>query len=446
MASGQIPDTLNMQDLPALPELSKMLNGIIRLATQTEIYERFQSAHILFLALERAYRVEERLAYQRSIYEDVETDKNQDQQLDDPKRTASDITEVIPYALDLDQRRLARESLHHIRLERLEQEQFEQQMAFVDEGLQRRSSMSLSQLSLHSFETHLSQDTKTLSIPSFRRLIQMSFALALVIFMVMASLLFYTRLLQPIEKQMHILLSPTPPITITTMRQYTSNWQRLPTLLSPEADNAAVYIKLRGREYVYMNGGYRGPTHPFMTITCTVMISPPHIGRSSYTMIFQSMVNNAATVDEQQTLFFTAGYSSKSYSVRSLLYSYQPKKNHIKKIVPPEQIRPGFASSLFADQQGHLYLTQGFMHAGNPHDHAGNGWYRYDIAEDRWQRLADIPRGLGYGALTDDGQKHILLFGGTEDAGQKHPTATIYRYDIANDSWSARSSKYATSH
>lgn len=436
MVSGQMPDTLSMHDLPALPALSKILNGIIKLATQTEIYERFQSAHILFLALERAYRVEERLAYQRSIYEDVGTAKNPYQQLDDLHQITNDITEAIPYTLDLDQRKLARESLHHIRLERLEQEQFEQQMASVDESLQRRSSMSLSQLSLHSFETHLSQDTKSLSIPSLQRLIQVSFALALVIFMVMASLLFYTRLLQPVEKQMHILLSPTPPITITTMRQYTSNWQRLPTLLDPEADNAAVYIKLRGREYIYMNGGYRGPTHPFYDHN----LYRYDIAAARWEIVvhdnFPSMVNNAATVDEQQTLFFTAGYSSKSYSVRSLLYSYQPQKNQIKKIVPPEQIRPGFAGSLFADQQGHLYLTQGFMHAGNPHDHAGNGWYRYDIAEDHWQRLADIPRGLGYGALTDDGQHHILLFGGTEDAGQKHPTATIYRYDIAHDSWS----------
>jgi hypothetical protein len=436
MVSGKIPDTLNEHDLPTLPTLSKMLNGIIKLTTQTEIYERFQSAHILFLALERAYRVEERLAYQRSIYEEVETAKKPDQHEPDFKPTEEDRTEVIPYTLDLDQRKLARESLHHIRLERLEQAQFEQQMAFVDESLQRRSSISLSQLSLHSFETHLSQGTKTHSIPSLQRLLQVSFALALVIFMVMASLLFYTRLLQPVEEQVHILLSPTPPTTITTTQRYASNWQKLPTLPGPEADNAAVYTKLHGREYVYMNGGYRGPTHPFYDHN----LYRYDIAAAHWEIVvhhnFPVMVNNAATMDEQQTLFFTAGYSSESYGVRSLLYSYQPDKNQIKKIVPPEPIRPGFAGSLLADQQGHLYLTQGFMLAGNARAHAGNGWYRYDIAKHHWQRLADVPRGLGYGTLADDGQGHILLFGGTEDAGQKHPAATIYRYDIAHDSWS----------
>ena len=324
-----------------------------------------------------------------------------------------------------------------MRLERLEQEQFEQQLASVDESLQRRSSVSLSQLSLHSFEHHRSPSTKKILTPPSHRFVQISFALALTLFIVMSSLLIYTRLSQPAEKHAEIIAPPLPvPLTILPTNQYSSNWLKLPALLSPGADNAAVYTRLHGREYVYMNGGYRGQTHPFYDYN----LYRYDITAAHWEVVihdsFPSMVNNAAGADEQQTLFFTAGYASKNFHVSSLLYSYQPEKKQLKKIELPTQIRPGFAGSLLADQHGHLYLTQGFMSAGDPHTLAGNGWYRYDIATDHWQRLANIPRGLGYGALTADGQKHILLFGGAEDAGQTHPTATIYSYDIANNSWS----------
>jgi serine/threonine protein kinase len=433
MLGGDMPETLHTEDLPALPTLSKILNGIIRLATQVDIHESFQSAHILFLALERAYRVEERRAYQHSLYESAEPE--QPYPVHVSNLVEDDLTEVVPVVLDLDQRKLARESLQQIRLLRLEQEQFEQQLVSVDESLQRRSSISLSQLSLHSFEEHPSQETKKTLKPRPHHLIRMSFALALVLSIVMASLLIYTRLMQPPAEQVHIDSTPTPQI-VTTTDQYSSHWLKLPTLLSPGADNAAVYAKIHGRGYIYMNGGYRGSSHPFYDYN----LYRYDIAAAHWEIVihnhFPSMVNNAATVDEDQKLFFTAGYASESYSVSSLLYSYQPEKNQLKKIVPPPQIHSGFAGSLLADHKGHLYLTQGFIQAGDPHIHAGIGWYRYDIATDHWQRLANIPRGLGYAALADDGQNHILLLGGSEDAGQTQPTATIYRYDIAHDSWS----------
>lgn len=437
MLGGEVEDTLNQQDLPALPTLSKILNGIIRLATQADVQERFQSAHVFFLALERAYRVEERRSYQRSLYENEETNSEQSSPVHVSNLMDEDLTEVIPVVLDLDQRKLARESLQQMRLERLEQEQFEQQLVSVDESLQRRSSVSLSQLSLHSFEQHPSQRTKKTSVPPPHRFVQISFALALILFVAMSSLLICTRLLQPAEKHVQIISPPTPvPLTVTPTDQYTSNWLKLPALLSPGADNAAVYTTLHGQGYIYMNGGYRGQTHPFYDYN----LYRYNIAAARWEVVmhdsFPSMVNNAAIADEQQTLFFTAGYASESYRVSSLLYSYQPDKNQLKKIEPPAQIRPGFAGSLLADHKGHLYLTQGFMRAGDPHTLAGNGWYRYDIATDHWQRLANIPRGLGYGVLAVDGQEHILLLGGAEDAGQTHPTATIYSYDIANDSWS----------
>ena len=433
MLGGAMPATLKPQ---ALPALSKVLNGIIRLATQADIYERFQSAHILFLALERAYRVEERRAYQHSLIESesAKTDTEQSYPVH-VSNLLEDNPDVMPVGFNLDQRKLARESLQQIRLERLEQEQFEQQLASVDESLQRRSSISLSQLSLHSFEEQQSQSTKKAFIPPAHGLVRMSFALALILFLAMASLLVYTRLQQSAGEEVQIILTPTPPPASTTA-QYTSNWRKLPPLLAPGADNAAVYTRLHGREYIYMNGGYRGSAHPFYDYN----LYRYDIAAAHWEIVihdhFPSMVNNAATIDEHHRLFFTAGYASESYKVNSLLYSYQPEKNQLARIELPAQIHSGFAGSLLADQRGHLYLTQGFMQAGDPHIHAGHGWYRYDIAANHWQRLANIPRGLGYAAILADGRGHILLFGGAEDAGQMLPTATIYQYDIAQDSWS----------
>src|SRR3989442_925279 len=36
------------------------------------------------------------------------------------------------------------------------------------------------------------------------------------------------------------------------------SWKMLPSLPSPQADNAAVYVQAQGRRYVYMSGGYHG--------------------------------------------------------------------------------------------------------------------------------------------------------------------------------------------
>ena len=108
MLGGGFEVTLREQDLPALPTLSKILNGIIRLATQADMQDRFQSAHILFLALERAYRVEERRSYQRSLNENEETDREQSYPVHLSNLAKEDLTEVMPTVLDLEQRKLAR--------------------------------------------------------------------------------------------------------------------------------------------------------------------------------------------------------------------------------------------------------------------------------------------------------------------------------------------------
>jgi len=46
---------------------------------------------------------------------------------------------------------------------------------------------------------------------------------------------------------------------------------------------------------------------------------------------------------------------------------------------------------MIADQDGHLYLSQGFMQTGNPQAQAGSGWYRYDIPTGQWHTLAPLP-------------------------------------------------------
>jgi hypothetical protein len=46
----------------------------------------------------------------------------------------------------------------------------------------------------------------------------------------------------------------------TTVRKHStySSLKVLPSLPSPQADNAAVYVQVQGRGYVYMSGGYHG--------------------------------------------------------------------------------------------------------------------------------------------------------------------------------------------
>ncbi|GCE04359.1 protein kinase domain-containing protein [Dictyobacter aurantiacus] len=433
------------REYPPMP-VSTMLNGIIKLATQADPCERYQSAHVLFLALERAYRVEERLDYQRRLFgQSLQSDKirvhaeQRSRQDGSAKEMGSgqhhnDETEVVFSTRDLEQRRADREMLQQIRRERLDHDQMEQQFASVDESLQRRSSMSLSQLSLHTLEgSPARRRRKPVQILTFQRAIQISFGLALMLFLVMASLLLYARL-QPAKE--HIQIGSTSVTSATHPQSGTMSnaWLRLPSLPRPEADTAAVYVEQRGHPYVYVNGAYSSPRHPsydHALYRYDVTGTRWEVAQTA----FPGMVNNAATVDERNTIYFTVGYSSDSYDVPSLLYTYQPETGQLKKIIPPDPISIGFASALFADQQGHLYLTQGFSHPGNSHAQAGTGWYRYDIATTHWQHLADLPVGLGYVVISSDEQGHLLLFGGSTDAGQQQQTNSIYSYDIAHNSW-----------
>src|SRR5205823_6664755 len=70
MLSGQRP-TGTGEKLESLhyinPVISSVLSGLVTVATRAEPMYRFQSAYIFYRALERAYAIEERRAYQQSI-------------------------------------------------------------------------------------------------------------------------------------------------------------------------------------------------------------------------------------------------------------------------------------------------------------------------------------------------------------------------------------------
>lgn len=215
------------------------------------------------------------------------------------------------------------------------------------------------------------------------------------------------------------------------------SWQALPSLPSSQADNTASYVVIQGHAYVYVSGGYRGATaHPSYVRGLYRYDIAAALWENVSVPGFPTMGNNAAAVDEHQRIFFTGGYSADAHAVVSALYMYNPQSNKLQKITPPSQVHLGFGNSMIADQEGHLYVTQGFTTPGNPHALAGTGWYRYDIANGQWEVLAALPVGAGYVLLAPDGQGSILMIGGSEDAGQHMPVAQIYRYDTGHNSWS----------
>ena len=342
------------------------------------------------------------------------------------------------------ERQHIREILLETHRERQEDDHLEEELTSVDESLHLRAYMSFSSALLPSTSEQEPRGERgkpsLFAAPSLvQRVIHICFVCALILFLVMASLLALTRVTrQDNTITPELQTSATPGATPVPTPD--DSWQQLPSPSSPEADNTATYVRVQGKAYIYMNGGYRGPKNT------------PHYDRGLYRYDITNahwemltntdapdMVNNAAALDERGYLFFTVGYSPDVYAVSSLLYEYQPPHGTFQKIVPPDQIPIGFGGSMIADQQGHLYITQGFLQAGNPQTTAGTGWYRYDIATGQWHQLASLPLGLGYVVLVSDGEGNILLLGGAVDAGQHQPTKNIYRYDIALNSWTLAS-------
>ncbi|WP_165423643.1 protein kinase domain-containing protein [Ktedonosporobacter rubrisoli] len=456
--TGGLPGFIGSVEDMHNPTVSAVLSGLIKLATRTEPMYRFQSAHTFYLALERAYHIEEHKLYRQrageadkpsyaldSLEEADETIRltprssrllrarlTHPQEIPLLTSTPLPAAAIEPPVRNLEQRRQLREALHLARQDRLEQEHLD----LVDESLKRRAiTTSFSQVALPRVEAPKQSEI----LPAQPRRIvplavKLGFILALLLFLALALLQAYVSFGYRLPGTAPLQSTPQP----TTPAQTKGDlWQALPPLPSPEADNTAVYVELHGRAYIYMSGGYRGPT------------ASPRYDNSLYRYDIQAahweqvvvekfpgMVNNAAVQDGQGHIFFTAGYSANDLNVPSLLYMYQLDDNTIRKIVPPKQIKLGFGSAMLADQKGHLYVSQGFMSTNNEHAQAGMGWYRYDIEQGQWHALAPLPDRLGYMLLTFDNDGGILLLGGAGDVQQQHQTDRIYRYDLAQNSWS----------
>src|SRR5579884_2097022 len=432
---------------------SAVLSGLITLATRAEPMYRFQSAHTFYQALERVYSIEERLAYERYIFQrrsgpqlPEETDQAQDdatarrEEADETQDTAQNVpptpTTPIETFIPLpphspEQRQEIRDALQRARRERLEQEH----LVLVDESLKRRTLTTFSQAALRQVKEPEPPPPSAAPPPrpsgKLKRIIRALFFLALLLAIVMTSLL-AVRFAHTVMPAMPGKQMPAPP---GRPQPLTGSWQALPSLPALEADNTAIYVRVQGRAYVYMSGGFHGdkarPRYDHALYRYDIAAAR----WEQLAVSLPGMLNNAAASDEQGNIFFSAGYSTDLYSVSSLLYMYDPASGKMRKITPPPSIHIGFGNAIIADQSGHLYLTQGFMQAGDPQAQAGSGWYRYDIATRRWHRLAPLPLALGYTTLALDDNGNILLLGGSQDEAQLHQANTIYRYDSQRNVW-----------
>jgi serine/threonine protein kinase/N-acetylneuraminic acid mutarotase len=429
---------------------SAALSGMITLATRAEPIFRFQSAHTFYQALERVYSVEERLAYERYIFQRecgqesakayqpqsdmaARHDQDQEAQVIPPTPTTAIETFIPLPPRSPEQRQEIRDALQRARQERLEQEH----LFLVDESLKRRS-LTFSQVALRQVKEpeppppQPSIEAPPRSAGKLRRILRALFFLVLLLAVIIASLLAirFAPGIMPATTSKPEMVSPG------VIKLPASTWQALPALPALEADNTAVYVRVQGRAYVYMSGGFHGPrTSPRYDHTLYRYDVAAARWKQLAAAALPGMLNNAAASDEQGRIFFTAGYSTDLYSVLSLLYMYAPASGKLSKIVPPASIRIGFGSSMIADQRGHLYLTQGFMQPGDPHAQAGTGWYRYDIATGLWHRLAPLPLGLGFTMLALDSNGNILLLGGSKDEAQLHQVNTVYSYNSKLNVW-----------
>lgn len=228
---------------------------------------------------------------------------------------------------------------------------------------------------------------------------------------------------------------PTPAPTTPTAPPVSSSWSLLPDLPLPEADNVAIFARVQQRAYIYMSGGYHGTSYSPRNDDNLYRYD---IAASQWETVmnnFPGMFNNSVVLDEQNNFYFTGGFSSDTLQAIPLLYIYQPDSGNLRKITPRSDIVFGYGGSMVYDQQGHLYITQGFMQPFGSNTLAGTGWYRYDIVTGQWQILAQLPAAVGYTVLALDRQGGIVMMGGTLNTEETQDIADIYRYSIASDVW-----------
>src|SRR5438270_3052786 len=150
MLSGQHPIGVG-EKLGSLhvinPAISPVLSGLVSIATRPEPAYRFQSAHTLYLALERAYTIEERKTYQHSIDTAETHDPSQWSSLQILASSEEAQTHSQP-KMALTQRQQVREALQEAHLERIEQKRAEMHLPSIDEGLRHRSSTGFTPMPL----------------------------------------------------------------------------------------------------------------------------------------------------------------------------------------------------------------------------------------------------------------------------------------------------------
>lgn len=420
------------------PALSPALSGLVTVATRTEAMYRFQTAHAFYMALERTRVIEERRAFNRFALLTGEDERaGQPRTRTGPtKAQARAIVPTSDSTASRMQHTHTRENLYKARRGRLEQEALAIQLASIDESLKQRAASPIMPTPVASEREYASPRS---SRP--RKLLTVLLILALLLAGILASFFAYhhyaarspSTITSSVKHTVTVTLTPPPEVTTQI------SWQYLPSLPSPEADNTASFVVVQGKDYIYVSGGFRGVgANPLYSRGLyRYDIAAAH-WESIASAGFPIMGNNAAAVDESQSLFFTGGFSADTGKITQALYMYSPTRGTLQKIVPPVQAFIGFGSTMLADQMGHLYITEGFSTPGDLQAQAGAGWYRYDIHRATWEILSPLPTGLGYVTLAPDGQGGILLVGGSKDAGQHQPSSHIYRYDATQNTWTLK--------
>lgn len=474
MLSGQRPARRNIgiEHLESLQKLnhaiSPALSGLVMVATRAEPMYRFQSAHTFYQALERVRAVEERRTYRyHTLIAEVAASQKTpvSPTLIPPPSSQGFLSSELVREQELraQHMRMREQAQRSLPRTGLEQEALFHQLTSIDESLKLRTATSLlmnsdsspNALPLSHFEHATALKAPTVptlspklpptphsSLPQTTRHRTRGKA-RLLISLCLLSLLSSGALLAHHYLSIHTILRGISPsasyagsIQVTPLVKSLGAWQNETPLPSVAADNTALYVESGGQAFIYMSGGFRGaqavPTYNRGLYRYTIATAR----WERMIIAFPSMGNNAAARDQQGNLFFTGGYSADLNAVSKNLYMYRPANNTLHIIPMPPQVMIGFGGSMLADQQGHLYLTEGFLTPGTPYALAGTGWYRYDIASNQWHILAHLPVGLGYVQLASDATGNILLLGGTRDAGQHQPTTQIYRYTSARNAWS----------
>lgn len=471
MLSGQRPTRrdVNMEQLESLhklnPAISPALSGLVMVATRAEPMYRFQSARTFYQALERVRSVEERRAYRyHTLMAEV---------------TAAQKTPVFPMLIPPPSSQgflsseLAREQdlrAQHMRMREqtqrnlprtgLEKEALAHQLTAIDESLKLRAISSPLRVPQHGPAVSSYNGNKQKAaiieaptmptplpgpplpsplpqpVPRGRGKARFLLSLCIIVLLISCSLLAYYYFTTRSPSHGAVAPPPSGQLQPTLPADPVDAWQSLPSLPTEAADNTALYVESQGQAFIYLTGGYRGaqvvPAYSRGLYRYTV--ASAHWDRVNLAL-FPAMGNNAAAADPQGHLFFTGGYSPDLGVVSENLYMYQPANNTLRTLYVPAQSPVGFGGSMLADQQGHLYLTQGFLVPGSPSAQAGDGWYRYDIASNSWHTLAKLPVGLGYVQLALNASGNIILLGGSRDAGQHEPSTQIYLYNVGQNSW-----------